>query len=261
MSPQHIHDRFFREAFSRPDVVADFIQAYLPTDFSSQFSMETLVRLQDSHVDESLGQYYVDLLYSVTFGSQAITIALLLEHKSYPEEYPHFQLNQYLLNYWRDQLKEKQALRPVVPIVIYHGSSVWKQRPMTAYFTTFDAQLTRFLPDFEYYLINLTGDPDNKFGLLTSAYARLTAGLLKTIRQKQQLKKMLADLSSVIDKLTGDASGEQFVKTALLYVGYGSGLTNVEVFVVFKNISSKTERIAMSAFEQLEAEYIEKGAQ
>ena len=132
---------------------------------------------------------------------------------------------------------------------------------MTAYFTTFDAQLTRFLPDFEYYLINLTGDPDNKFGLLTSAYARLTAGLLKTIRQKQQLKKMLADLSSVIDKLTGDASGEQFVKTALLYVGYGSGLTNVEVFVVFKNISSKTERIAMSAFEQLEAEYIEKGAQ
>ncbi len=125
----------------------------------------------------------------------------------------------------------------------------------------FDERLTRFLPNFDYHLINLTRDPDNKFSLLTSAYAQLTAGLMKTIRQKQQLRQMLADLSLVLNKLVLDMLGEQFVKTALLYVGYGSGLTKIEVLAIFKNISPKTEDVIMSAFEELEVEYMEKGKQ
>ena len=183
MIPKHIHDRFFKEAFSRPDVVADFIQAYLPDEFSTQLNIATLTRLQDSHVDDDLSQHYVDLLFSVECGEQPITIALLFEHKSYPEEYPHFQLIQYLLNYWRDQLKDKQPLRPIVPIVIYHGKPKWKKRPMRDYFEQTTDLLASFLPDCQYYLINLTDDPDNRFGLLQSSYAKLTAGLLKTIRQ------------------------------------------------------------------------------
>ena len=161
---KQIHDRFFKEAFSRPDVVADFIQAYLPEAFSSQLNAETLVREQDSYIDDELSRHYVDLLFSAQLGSQPIVIALLLEHKIYPEEYPHFQLNQYLLNYWRDQLKAKKPLRPVVPIVIYHGRSKWKQRPMRNYFANITTLLSRFVPDFDYYLISLTGDPENQIG-------------------------------------------------------------------------------------------------
>lgn len=60
---KQIHDRFFKEAFSRTDVVADFIQAYLPEEFSSQLNPETLVREQDSHIDDELSRHYVDLLF------------------------------------------------------------------------------------------------------------------------------------------------------------------------------------------------------
>jgi len=60
---KQIHDRFFKEAFSRSDVVADFIQAYLPEEFSSQLNPETLVREQDSHIDDELSRHYVDLLF------------------------------------------------------------------------------------------------------------------------------------------------------------------------------------------------------
>lgn len=183
------------------------------------------------------------------------------EHKSYPEEYPHFQLNQYLLNYWRDQQKDKKQLRPIVPIVIYHGRSKWNQQPMRNYFAGMTDLLSRFVPDFEYYLINLTRDPENRFGLLTSSYAKLTAGLLKTIHQKQQLIQTIESLRQTIAQLVEDPLGEQFLRTALLYVSIGSNLTNIEVVAIFRNISTKTDNVIMSAYENWVQEGIEKGIQ
>ena len=184
--------KFFKEAFSRLDVLTDFIKAYLPEEFSSQLDFDSITRKQDSHIDSELAQHYVDLLFEARLGPRIITIALLLEHKSYPEAYPHFQLNRYLLNYWVDQLKAKQPLQPVIPILVYHGRGKWNYRPMRSYFSEINDELAEFLPDFRYFLINLTNDPQNRFSLLTSNYAKLTAGLLKTIRQKQQLKQISA---------------------------------------------------------------------
>ncbi|TAE28651.1 MAG: Rpn family recombination-promoting nuclease/putative transposase [Cytophagales bacterium] len=261
MIPKHIHDRFFKEAFSRSDVVADFIQAYLPSEFSQQVNPNTLTRLQDSYVDDDLSQYYVDLLFSVEYSGQPITIALLLEHKSYPEEYPHFQLNQYQLNYWRDQLKEQQALRPVVPIIIYHGQGKWKKRPPKDYFQAIDSLLSCFIPDFDYYLINLTEDTGKRFELLRSSYAKLTAGLLKTVRQKHRLTKMLDQLRQVINDLVEEQTGEQFVKTAFIYIHWASKLTSTEIIGIFRSISQKTETTAMSAAETLIKQGMQQGMQ
>lgn len=184
---------------------------------------------------------------------------MLFEHKSYPEEYPHFQLVQYLLNYWRDQLKDKQELRPIVPVVIYHGKPKWNKRPMRQYFEQMTDLLANFLPDCDYYLINLTDDPHNRFALLQSSYAKLTAGLLKTIRQKQQLKQMLEQLKQVIDALASEQLGEQFVRTAFLYVSWASPLTTLEVVTIFRSISPKTDQLIMSAAETWIQEGVEKG--
>ncbi len=256
-----IHDKFFKEAFSRLDVLTDFIKAYLPEDFSSQLDFDSITRKQDSHIDDELAQHYVDLLFEARLGQKPITIALLLEHKSYAEEYPHLQLNRYLLNYWADQLKAKQSLQPVIPILIYHGRGKWKYRPMRAYFSEINDQLAQFLPDFRYFLINLTNDPQDRFSLLTSNYAKLTAGLLRTIRQKQRLREMLTDLSDAIAQLAEETMGEQFIKTSLLYISQGGGLTHIEIMAIFTEISRKTEQIVMSAYESLIQEGLQKGMQ
>ena len=78
---QHAHDRFFKEAFSRPDAVADFIQAYLPAEFSDQLHIDTLTRLQESHVGEVLSEHFVDMLYSAVhrYGHCLSTVPLRLD--------------------------------------------------------------------------------------------------------------------------------------------------------------------------------------
>jgi predicted transposase/invertase (TIGR01784 family) len=244
---RQVHDRFFRAAFSRHEVVVDFIRAYLPPDFTTQLDLSSLSRLADSHVDQKLAQHYVDMLFSVNFGQQSITIALLLEHKSYPEQYPHFQLNRYLLNYWDDQIKAKKPLQPVVPIVLYHGRTTWSRQSMRSYFPTMTDDLSQFLPLFNYFLIDLN-QPENS-AELTSNYAQLTAGLLKTIRDKERLSQMLDELSLVIAQLAEDDPGQRFIQTALLYIGQGSKLKTVEIIAIFRSISRKTEEVVMSAYE------------
>lgn len=104
---------------------------------------------------------------------------------------------------------------------------------MRNYFTGMTDLLSRFVPDFEYYLINLTRDPENRFNLLKSSYSKLTAGLLKTIHQKQQLIQTIESLRQTIAQLVEDSLGEQFLRTALLYVSIGSDLTNIEVVAIF----------------------------
>ncbi len=253
--------KFFKEAFSRLDVLTDFIRAFLPPELADQINLGKLTRRQDSFVDEELGEHFVDMLYESEFGTQPVTIALLLEHKSYPEEYPHFQLNRYLLSYWTSELKAQKTLKPVMPIVIYHGRRNWKLRPMTAYFPHLDNALFRFIPAFDYIFINLNTDGEASFGLLQSNYARLTAALLKTIHHKQLLKRTLEQLAHVINELVTEEQGIRFVQTAYLYIHWASELPAREIFAIFRTISTNAEQVAMSAAETLIQQGIQQGMQ
>lgn len=259
MAQNHTHDHFFKIAFSHTNVVTDFIQTFLPPEFSQRLNLNTLVRLGDSFVDEQLAQHYADLLYSVKFGDTPITVALLFEHKSYTEEYPHFQLIRYMLNLWQSQLANNESLTRVVPILIYHGQGRWKQQAMTDYFDAADPFLNSFVPDFQYLLINLRRAPDSQFSLLKDDYAKVTAGLLRTIRGRRQLTRMFEEMAATFDALVSSPDREQFVKTAFLYVHWSSKLTTAEMVAIFNRISPKSAQVVMSAAEILLQEGLEKG--
>lgn len=94
------HDRYFKEAFSQIDILADFLNVYLPDGLREQLDFASLVRSPDSYTDDTLGEHFADLVFTARLGAQPIRIALLLEHKSYTEPHIHFQLTRYMLNAW-----------------------------------------------------------------------------------------------------------------------------------------------------------------
>ncbi len=126
------HDRYFKEAFSQIDILADFLNVYLPDDLREQLDFASLVRESDSYTDDTLSEHFADLVFTARLGSQPIRIALLLEHKRYTEPHIHFQLNRYMLNAWDDQLSHKRTLLPIIPIIVYHGRRRWKNGPFQA---------------------------------------------------------------------------------------------------------------------------------
>ncbi|MEM6261841.1 MAG: Rpn family recombination-promoting nuclease/putative transposase [Bacteroidota bacterium] len=165
-SAQNPHDHFFKVMFSRKEVVRKYCENFLPEELSRRLVVSELVRVPDSFVDEELKDHFSDIIYCCPLdrGKHQVLITLLFEHKSYVPPFPHLQLLQYLLNGWKSQRnqakKNKQKkfrLRPIIPIIVYHGREKWNVRPFTDYFEgEWNEYLTPYLPDFNYHLTDLT---------------------------------------------------------------------------------------------------------
>ncbi|ADB36119.1 Rpn family recombination-promoting nuclease/putative transposase [Spirosoma linguale] len=249
--PDNPHDRFFKESFSQPEILIDFLNAFAPEAVRERIDYTTLTREVDTFTDEQLAEHFADLVFSVQYNGQPIRLVILLEHKSYTEEYPHFQINRYLLNLWESQIKQKQPLTPVLPVLVYHGNRRWKQRSIPDYFAPLHETLTPYLPAFEYLLIDLSTLSDERLPTLQSDYARLTAILLQNSRRKRELTRLLDAFADVVRRLTDTTAGQRFVSTGFLYLSYTANLTKVELFGIFSRISSKIESSTMTVAEEL----------
>lgn len=258
MTVDNPHDRFFKETFSHIEVVVDFLQAYLPESISNELDLTSLKRDSDSFTDETLNEHFADLAFSAMFDGNAIKVTLLLEHKSYTESHIHFQLNQYLLNVWQSQLKQKQPLTPILPVIVYHGMRHWRKRMLTTYFTKVSQGLLRYLPEFDYVLIDLS-KIEERFPQLKTDYARLTALLLQFSRRKSSLLRIIDDHARVIQQLVDSTKGQAFIQAVVIYLNWSSGLTTPEIISTFRSISIKTGDVAMSAAEKLINEGLEIG--
>lgn len=257
--PDNPHDRFFKETFSQPDILIDFLNAFAPESVRECIDYATLTREVDTFTDEQLAEHFADLIFSVQYRGQSIRLVLLLEHKSYTEEYPHFQINRYLLNLWESQIKQKQPLTPVLPVLVYHGNRRWKKRSVPDYFAPLHETLLPYLPAFDYLLIDLSTLSDERLPTLRSDYARLTAILLQNSRRKRELTRLLDTFADVVRRLVETPDGQRFVGTGFLYLSYTTDLTKAELFGIFSRISSQTESSTMTVAEELLQEGREQG--
>jgi len=249
--PDNPHDRFFKEAFSMPEVLIDFLNVFAPEPLRQRIDYTTLTREVDTFTDEALAEHFADLAFSVQYGGRPVRLVVLLEHKSYTEEHIHFQLNRYMLNLWESQLRQKQPLTPILPVIVYHGHRRWKQRSVADYFEPLDNTLRNYLPAFDYLLIDLSLLTDERLPTLQSDYARLTAILLQHSRRKRELIRILDAFADVVRRLVDTPGGQRFVGTDFLYLSYMKDLTRVELFGIFTHVTTKANTTVMTVAEEL----------
>ena len=155
--------KFYNDAFIEIFSDVRFVKSLL-----RDFVHESWVNLIDfSHMEVTKSQFTgisedkreADLLLKFSIKENAdIFIFILLEfQRTYKEMF--YRLSDYLNRIYRIQNKKSDTLSVVVPIVIYNGSENWRENlRFIDYFTVIDKTLTRFIPDFEYILIDI-----NKF--------------------------------------------------------------------------------------------------
>jgi predicted transposase/invertase (TIGR01784 family) len=205
MPIDNIHDKFFKESFSRKQTVKGLIQELFPTYLRDNINIESLELTNNSFVDESLNEHFADLVYSCQYkGKQQIQISFLFEHKSYQEQYPQFQLIKYLVNAWEQNKKQKKPLVMTIPIVIYHGKKAWKYERLNQYFKGLDDYLTNFLPDFDYLLIDISKFSDDEILNFRNRFLSLSFILLKNSR----IKKYLASITESFINLIRDIENQ-----------------------------------------------------
>jgi predicted transposase/invertase (TIGR01784 family) len=260
---QNVHDKFFKEAFSRIDVATNFLEEMVNNEFVQKLHLNTLKLENGSFIDEQLEESFADILYTCQYGKEAKTvkIALLYEHKSYREEYPHWQLVKYMVNVWQSGLKQKKVKPiPIIPIVIYHGKVAWKYQSMREYFEDLEEDFFKYIPDFEYHLVDLSTFSNQKITNFRNKFLAISALLFKHSRFKKYIQKIENEFIELM-KLIDNQEGNVFTKAIVLYIQNTEQLTITKLFTIFSKVSINIKNTVMTTAEQLINQGINQGVQ
>jgi len=222
------HDKFFKEVFSRRDVAIDFLRNYLPNDVFSCMDEENIYLRKDSFVDKELAAYFSDLLYQASLkdGTDSY-VYVLFEHKSYPEPLVAFHLLRYMIRIWEQDLKQgfSGKLSPVIPIVIYHGTTRWNVDERFISLFKCPEELKCFLPDFTYALCDISRFSDEE--IRGVVILKSTLLLLKYIL-RDELRDHLPKILGLLRELAGRKTGMEYLETVLTYVSCGTDRVDEE---------------------------------
>lgn len=286
--PINPHDAFFKQYLSHPQVAADFLRRHLPAAVAEVLDLTQLVLVKDAFVDERLRSHFSDLVYrTVTTTQTPVAIALLFEHKSYPDEWVDFQILRYQVNLWQQELDQitaeqgagksepvgesasakkrvlkKRVLTPILPLLVYHGQDEWKVSLRFARHlagledpaSPLAKALARYVPDFEPHFINLTTMSDA--AIQGEVVTRLFTLVLKHIFE-QGLGGRLDEILTLAAAVLNQPSGMQMVVALLRYIGRaGLQLDKAAVAQKFVELLPKEGGILMQTMAE---EWIEEG--
>lgn len=159
------HDKFFQEVFSREEVARDFFASQLPPHVVQPLDLSSLELLKDSFVDEDLREHFSDLRYKIDRqGGRKVFVYLLLEHKSFEEQFVLFQLLRYRVKIW-DARRHTDGLIPILPIIYYLGKRRWSLAPSfhSLFLFPLPEPLRRYVPTFETIVWDISPQEDEKW--------------------------------------------------------------------------------------------------
>ena len=214
------HDKFFKETFTRLELARDFFANYLPAAVTAVLDLNSLTLQSGTFIDPDLQTQFADLLYQVNLndGSEAY-LYLLLEHKSYPDPQTLFQLLRYEVRIWERDSREGLDLRPIIPIVVYHGRERWRlATDFTGLFTGPEA-LRPYWPSFRYQLQDFSALSDEE----VRGQAQLQAALLvlKYIFDPA-LHGRFREIITLFTDLAQTETALEYLETVLYYIGKAS---------------------------------------
>ena len=219
---QNPHDRFLKRTLEDLEKVQGTLEGVLPPALFARLNFSTLQKEDTSYIDHKLKQFFSDIVYNCrTVDDIPLKITFLFEHKSYPPDYPHLQLLRYMLEIWDRQVKDKQSLSLVLPILIYHGKEPWVYQPFKNHFPgDFDEDLGKYVPLFDFLVANFQqatyAEIDEQFRLPS---LRIAFRLMKSIRD-EDLPEKLKEIFEGISSLEKEESERKFFETIIVYLLY-----------------------------------------
>lgn len=209
------HDKFFKEAFSRIEVVRSFIESYLLQRIQFQINLDELQLFQNDSVDSNLKESFSDIIYKTEIIPVKIPIYLLFEHKSYPDPQTGTQLDNYI-HMLRENLTKSHSgdILYVIPIIIYHGEMNWDfsiHMPLNRKLSS----ASKYAQNFNYEFFDISHIPDDQ--IRGSALLRIVFLTMKYIHNQQILNK-LDDILVIFEEMSHEVNISNDLNTFALYI-------------------------------------------
>lgn len=218
------HDRFFKAAFGRTDVAAEFLERYLPPEVATALNWATLRAEKDTFLDPQLTQHPTDLLYAVNLRDKGkpAYIHLLFEHKSYVEWRINLDGLRYRVRIWEQWLKDGNSgrLPVIIPVVFYHGADRWTAKRQFADTVAVVPGCQRYVPSCEYHLVDPSNYADE--ALRGAVILQVTLLTFKYIF-REELSARLPGILALLRDLERGSSGLDFIRSLLRYLTQAAG--------------------------------------
>lgn len=245
--------------------VRDFLTAALPTEIHQRLDFNDLKMDSTSYVEKTYQEHFTDLVIQTNFssnnsqhpGKKPVDIYLLVEHKSSLPTAPHLQLLRYMIQIWERDQKNKQPLRPIIPIIFYHGKRKWIIPEEFHTILDTDPALRNYMPNFTFALFDLNENDWQKIiqvqenFLLHSAFTAM----------QQIHRNALNGLKQIVKAWENGA--EKDVKEASLmvlnYIAAGSSVSHDQVQTTLSQHLVEGEKSMISLAEQWWREGVNEG--
>ncbi|MBF0438205.1 MAG: Rpn family recombination-promoting nuclease/putative transposase [Magnetococcales bacterium] len=241
------HDRFIKLLLSDPEKAGMLVRERLPKELSELLSHEPPELVEGSFVDEELRGHLTDRLFRMrTIHGRVALLYILIDHKSYPDQFVGFQLLKYKVEAWKQWVRENpewKRLPAIVPFIFYHGETEW--RIPTEFMALVDAEegWRPFLLNFRFPVFDLGKVPDNQLSRHPRLRAWLIAAKYATRAGKQVwVKKYLIEV-------LGDA-GEDFPVIMRYIVETYDNYNEPIVREIIHAVRPEEENAMMSQFAQ-----------
>ncbi len=146
----------FKEVFSNVNIVKSLLTDFVGEHWVTLIDFTTMKVKPSTFMGISEDKRESDLLLEFSLQNDTkILIFILIEFQSTYERMM-LRLLEYMLRTYREQFKTSNKLSVVVPIVIYNGAEEWKEDTRSInYFQIPDDQGKKYIPDFEYILVDV----------------------------------------------------------------------------------------------------------
>ncbi len=251
------HDSIFKKVFEEPGAVKELLINCGARRLVEALDLDSLKLEKDTFIDERLKGLYSDLVYSCRWKNkeEKAFIGLVLEHKSFAPNIPHVQLLSYQAASYNYQLKldkYRKELTPIIPVLIYHGEETWKYRDFSEHFQLPDAFFKRYVPSFDYVLIDLNDWSDAKIDAFKQGFVAATLRLMKHKRDTKYLLQQVREIFKFVKTITERDEALMSTRMAIImYAFQAYPLTKAQVEMLIERMPKEIQGEARSGYETI----------
>lgn len=251
-----IHDHFIRAILSDKRIAIDYFENYLPSYVSDKLDFSTLTQSTDTYLSEQLRKSISDIVYvcEKKDSKEHIKICLLIEHKSYPDQYTPIQIGGYIFSGLQKQIENKEELSMIIPVLLYHGKGKWKYQTLSSTFKKLEPAWRHYLPDFDYVYNNLGDITDEQVEILNNKF--LVASLLAL---KHSFQKDWLEINAQRILILAQEASEKLQKNLIIYLFSNSSLQEEQILEIIESLPLILKETIMSTLDILIEKGIEKG--
>lgn len=193
------HDNGYKRLFSHPEMVADLLRGFVREDWVRELDFSTLERVSGSYVTPELRSRESDVVWRARWGEDRwLYVYLLIEFQSTVDPFMALRVLVYVGLLYQDLVQHRQLttagkLPPILPLVLYNGTSVWgAARELAELIEDVPGGLEQYRPRLRYCLLDEGQIADSDLEALRNLAAALFR--LEKSRGPEDIQRVLTAL-------------------------------------------------------------------